>query len=271
MNTTYTSLFRVTLAHSYFASGICDCLNYKASVDTQILMNTYGLIQKATTNGFEVYATTSQPIETFLNYITKVSETTAFEFAGITSNETFYNFTALPVNQLGVLTYQSDNQENVVTAENIQLAETFVSDETSQEAISIIIQFKDIIRLLKTNKNVQYNIQLTARETQWNYYIINNSNQEYKQLVIQSKGKIQFSAPTEATLQNGQKAQLFSSKTIKIPLKNVVEYEFNLTNTKATIAGERTEIIVKGLPIPNPQNLEINDDLTIASLIYVYI
>ena len=142
MNTTYTSLFRVTLAHSYFASGICDCLNYKASVDTQILMNTYGLIQKATTNGFEVYATTSQPIETFLNYITKVSETTAFEFAGITSNETFYNFTALPVNQLGVLTYQSDNQENVVTAENIQLAETFVSDETSQEAISIIIIFR---------------------------------------------------------------------------------------------------------------------------------
>jgi hypothetical protein len=271
MNITYTSLFRVTVAHSYYASGICECLQYKASAASQTLMDKYGFILKATTNGFEVYTTSNQSIETHLNYITQVSETTVFTFVGITSDQNFYNFTELPINELGVLTYSSANTKNGVTDGTIELAETFVTDTTTQEAVSITITFDDLIRLRETTNNVQFSIQMNARKTQWNYYIINNSNQEFKQLVIQSDNDIQFSGPTAATLQNGQNALLFSSETTKIPLKNTVEYTFNLTNTKSTLAGERTEIIIKGLPIPNPQNLQVNNDHTIASLMYVYI
>ncbi|MBC8754350.1 hypothetical protein H2O64_06685 [Kordia sp. YSTF-M3] len=270
MNITYTSLFKVSVAHSYYASGICECLQYKASTASQTLMDKYGFILKATTNGFEVY-TTNQSIETHLNYITQVSETTAFTFVGITSDQNFYNFTELPINELGVLTYTSTSTANVEANETIQLAENFVTDTTTQEVVSITITFDDLIRLHKTTNNVQFNIQMNARETQWYYYIINNSNQEFKKLVIESDNDIQFSGPTAATLQNGQNALLFSSETTKIPLKNTVEYTFNLTNTKTTLAGERTEIIIKGLPIPNPQNLQVNNDHTIASLMYVYI
>jgi hypothetical protein len=268
---TYTSLFKITVAHSYYASGICECLHYKASADTQTLMDKYGFALKVTTKGFQVYTTTHQSVENYLNYITQVSENTAFAFAGITSDQNFYNFTNVPIDQLGVPTYTSTNTENVATNETIQLAETFVTNTTTQEAVSITITFDDLIRLHKTSNNVQFNIQMNARETQWNYYVINNSNQEFKQLAIQSNNEIQFSEPTAVTLQNGQNALLFSSETTKIPLKNTVQNTFNLINTKSTLTGERTETIIKGLPIPNPQNLQVNNDHTIASLVYLYI
>ena len=268
---TYTSLFRVAIAHTYYTSGMCECLMYKANSDTQAWMQTYGLILKSTTNGFEVYTATNQPIENYLNYIKQVSKTTGFTFVGTATDSNFYNFTELPINQLGVLSYSSTNTQNDAEAESIQLMETFVTATTAQEAISITITFDDVLELLKVGNNVQFSIQLNARETQWNYYVINNSNQEFKQLEIQSDNEIQFSDSTAVTLQNGQNALLFSSETTKIPLKNSVQYNFNLINTKTTLSGERTEIIINGLPIPNPQNLQVQKDHTIASLIYVYI
>lgn len=268
---TYTSLFRVTVAHSYYSSGYCECLQYKPSLNTQTLMNTYGLILKSNTTGLEVFATTNQPMESYLNYIKRVSETTGLTFMGIATDPNFYNFTELPINQLGVLSFASNRTHNDAESENIQLVETFDTTSNSQNAVSITIQFDDLLKLYTIQNPLQFSILLNARKTQWNYYIINNSNQEFKQLEIQSDPEIQFSNSTTVTLQNGQNALVFSSQNTKIPLKNSVQYHFNLINTKTTLSGERTEIIINGLPIPNPQNLQVNNDLTIASLIYVYI
>jgi len=271
MSTTYTSLFKITVAHSYYASGNCECLQYAANADTQTWMDKYGIILKLNTNGFEIFTTSNQPIENHLNYITQVSQHNAFAFAGITTDPNFYNFTNIPMDQLGVLSYTSTNSENIATDETTQLAATFIKEASTQEAISITITFNDIIRFHNTNGNAQFSIQMNARETQWKYYVINNSNQEYKQLQIQSDTGIQFSEPTAVTLQNGQNALLLSSETTKIPLQNTTQHTFNLINTKATLSGNRTETIIKGLPIPNPQNLQVNNDHTIASFVYLYI
>ncbi|EDP97199.1 hypothetical protein U8527_02590 [Kordia algicida OT-1] len=270
MNVTYTSLFKTTVAHSYYASNICECLQYKASTQTTTIFDKYGFVMRLLHNGFEIYTNTSQTIEEKLNYISQVAGIDAFNFYGITTDQNFYNFTNIPMNELGVLTYVSDATD-VSTDATIQLAETIISDTTTQYAVSISIKFDDIIRLKKSSDAIHFNIQMQARETQWNYYIINNSNQEYNQLEITGSNDIQFGQSEAVTLQNGQKALLFTSKTTKIPLKNEVTYTFDLINTKKTIAGDRKEIILKGLPIPNPQNLQVNNDHTIVSLIYIYI
>lgn len=269
MNVTYTSLFKITVAHSYYASNICECLQYETSAQTKTILDKYGFVMRLLNNGFEIY-TNSQTIEEQLNYISQVAGIDAFNFYGITTDQNFYNFTNIPMNELGVLTYVSDTTDASTDA-TIQLAETIISEASTQHAVSISIKFDDIIRLKKSSDAIHFNIQMQARETQWNYYIINNSNQEYNQLEITGNNDIQFEQPQEVTLQNGQKALLFASKTTKIPLKNEVTYKFDLVNTKKTIAGDRKEIILKGLPIPNPQNLQVNNDHTIASLIYIYI
>ena len=272
MSMIYTPLCKVTISHSYYASNICECMVYDATTETKSVLNKYRLVLRKTQSGFELYSTTNQSIETYLNYITQVSGQTAFEFLGTTTDQHFYNFTNIPINELGVLTYESDQTVNDASHTSIQLKETFVEAASTQNALSITLKFEDIIRLQKTNDPIEYSIQLQARETQWIYYIINNSNQEYNQLEIQSTNEnIQFTKTAETTLQNGDKALPFSSQPTKIPLKNEVTYTFNLINTKKNIAGERKEIVIKGLPIPNPENLQIQDDHTIASLIYLYI
>jgi hypothetical protein len=246
-------------------------MQFKASTETDTLMRKYGLVLRLNPDGFEVYTSNSQPLETSLTYITQVSGQTAFEFVGITTDPNFYYFTDIPMNEVGFLNYSSDQTATDASNTSIQLTENFVQEAASQHAMKITIQFDDLIKLYN-NTTIAYSIALQARETQWNYYIINNSNQEYNQLEIQSTDEnIQFSGSTAVTLQNGQNALLFSSQTTKIPLKNEVTYTFNLISTKKTIAGERKEIVVKGLPIPNPQNLQVQDDHTIASLMYVYI
>jgi len=271
MNMTYTSLCKVTVSHTYYASNICECLQYQASQETTTMMSKYGFVLRLMKDGFELYTSSSQPIETHLNYITQVSGATSFEFIGITTDPNFSNFTNIPMNELGVLTFASDQTVSNTSDTKIQLAETFVTDTTAHKTIAISIKFEDLIRLQKTMSNLSFLIQLQARETQWNYYIVNSSNQEYNELAIEGSDEIQFTSPTETTLQNSQKALLFISKTTKIPLKNEVTYTFDLVNTKQTISGDRKEVLIKGLPIPNPQNLQIQDDHTIASLIYVYI
>lgn len=271
MNTTYTSLFKVNVSHSYYASNVCECLVYETSIETQAIFQKYGLVLRKAADGFEVYSTTNQSTETYLNYISQVSGQTAFEFIGITTDPNFYYFTNIPMNEVGVLTFASDQTNSDASNSSILLKETFVKEASTQYALKLTTKFDDIIHTKKTIENIAYSIQLQARDTQWIYYIINKSNQEYNQLEIQSTDQnIQFTAAAEITLQNGDKALPFISQT-QISLTNEVTHQFNLINTKKTITGERKEIIFKGLPIPNPQNLQIQDDHTIASLVYVYI
>jgi len=211
-------------------------LQYTASAETKTLLNKYGFVLRMLQDGFELYTSSNQSLETHLNYIAQVSGKNSFEFVGTTTNPNFYNFTAIPMNELGVLTYSSDQTSTDTSSDTILLTETFVSGSPSQYAVKINIKFDDIIRLQKTINYLNYNIQLKSRQTQWNYYIINNSNQQYNQLEIQSTNEnIEFSEATEATLQNGQKALLFKSKTTKIPLKNEVTYKLDLINTLLNI------------------------------------
>jgi hypothetical protein len=271
MNTTYTSLFRITTLHTYYASNICEGLHYNASPTTQTIIDKYGLIVRKNTNGFELYTTTNQPIEEYLNYIKQVTEEKAFEFSGTTIDQNFYNYTAeIPLTNIGILSYEK--KQDTATAMPIELTKTFIPKSDTKNAIHLKIEYDDIIRLRKTNTSIEFQIQLNARKTQWRYYIINNSNQNFNELAIESNtDEIQFSNEGETTLQNGQRALLFSSGTHKIPLKNTAENKFNLINTKTTIAGNRKETVFKGLPIPNTMNLQILEDDTIASLMYVYI
>ncbi len=269
MNTNYTSLFNISVLHSYFASGNCESLMYNPSIDTKKIIDTYGFAVRKKQNGFELYASTNQSIEDYLNYIKQVTGVDNFEFTGSAINQSFYNYTAeISLIEIGILSYENNTQTN----SPITLEETFISKSDTQEVLNIKIKFDDIINAHKTNPNLVFQIQLNARKTQWQYNIINNSNQSFIEIAIESNTeKIQFSNEGKVTLQNGQQATLFSSGTTLIPLKNTTEYKFDIVNIKQTIAGNRKEIIFKGLPIPDPSNIKILEDNTIASPMYVYI
>ena len=269
MNANYTLVFNIDIKHTYFSSGICEDLTYSPTIDTKQIIDKYGFIIRKTVSGFQLYSNTNQSIEDYLTYIQQVTETTAFEFTGTAINQVFYNYTAeIPVVEIGVLSYESNRLVN----NSVSLQETFIAKSDASHIISIKILFNDIIKAHTPDTQLSYQILLNARNTQWQYYIINNSNQEYTEIAIESNTtEIQFTNEGETTLQNGQKATLFSSGEALIPLKNVAEHKFDIVNTKQTIAGSRKETIFKGLPIPNPSSQIILDNGTIASPMYVYI
>ncbi|WP_298423861.1 hypothetical protein [uncultured Kordia sp.] len=269
MNTTYTSLFSIAILHTYFVSGICESLVFNPSSESKKIIDTYGLIIRKMPDGFQVYTSTNQPIKDYLNYIKQVTGADTFEFNGVVTDQNFYNYTAeIPVNEIGILSYENNGKTSVPTI----LEKAFSPQSDTEDIVLIKIKFEDIINVQENNTNLTFQVQLTARKTQWQYYIINNSNQNYHKIAIQSNTEeVQFSNEGEVTLQNGQKAVLFSSGTTTIPLKNKSQYSFEIINTKQTIAGNRKETIFKGLPIPNTSNLKILEDNNIASPMYVYI
>ena len=271
MTTSYTSLFSVSISHTYFASGNCESLQYKAMQNTQKIIDKYGFVLRLHTNGFELYTNTNQSIDDYLNYIQHVTETDTFEFTGIVTDQNFYNYTAeIPLTEIGVLSYENTN--NLTTGNSIELSKKFSPQSDVQNPVQIKILFKDIIDAHNLNSNTTFQIQLHARKTQWHYNIINSSNQNFDELEVESNTPdIQFSNKGETTLQNGQTALLFSSGEDQLPLKNVPEYNFDLINTKTVISGSRKETIFKGLPIPDAANLQIVENDVIASLMYIYI
>lgn len=272
MINTYKEIFNLNLSHSYYASGICNVLSYKESEETNQIANRFSIKLQLKASGFSLYTATTQSIEDFLNYITQSTSGSYFEYLVEATNQSFYNFTDIPINTIGYFNYDSGN---VTESENeIILQSSFIETSAASEALRIRIHFSDIITSYKTGNPIQYAIKLTARATQWQYNIINSSGQEFNQLKITSDNHINFEDPEQVTLANGQKALQFSTGSQRISLTDTAKFKVNLVNLKEGALANNSQIVFKGLPIPNPDTftiIEKDDNVYVASLMYIYV
>ena len=267
-----TLLFSIDVEHTYYADGICKDLQYTPSPETQKLMNKYSMRLQHTSKGFSFYIATEQSIADFLNYIKTTDNATSFSFDVVSTNQYFTVFTDYPIHSLGVFFFDSTNTTTIDGS--TVMKGTFEPSTTSRTSFTITIDYDAIIRFRESGNNPRYNIQFTSRKTQWRYYIINNSNQHFEKLSIQSDSGIQFEGPTEVTLQNGQNALLFSSGSVRIPLNESPTDIYNLVATKTHLGNTRTQVIFEGLPIARSNSIETyteGDTTYVASPLYIYI
>lgn len=272
MTSNYTPLFSVVIEHTYYLNGICIDLQYTPSTETQKLIDKYALRILKTPDGFSFYVSTNQSIKDFLNYLKTTDGETSFSFDVLSINQEFTVFTAeYPIDTLGVISFNSTHTSMVDTINVLQ--GTFTPNSMSQISFSITIDYDTIIRFRESGNNLKYKILFTARKTQWRYYIINNSNQHFEKLEIQSKLGVQFEESKEVTLQNGVTALMFSSGEIKLPIKEKVEDTFNLLGTKTNLGNTRTQTIINGLPIASTsiETYTEGDTTQVASPLYIYI
>jgi hypothetical protein len=268
----YNLLFDLQVKHHYFESGDCEGLIFSGLGKTLALIKNYSFKIVSSTAGFTFYANSDFSNKDFLTYIESVSGATSFEFSATTLNTNFYRFTDLPVNELGLLVYDSDNGI-VDDKESILLKEGFEQRTNVNKLFKLSVNFKDIIKSNK-NSSLHYEIQFKPRSSQWKYNIINNSKQLIDGLSIKTSSNIRFNSGEKIILKNGQEATCFSSKGNMIPLSESPQYEFDLETTTTKLGNNRTKTIFKGLPYPNPSQIEINQmdgKELISSLIYVYI
>lgn len=268
----FRKIFSVSVFHTYYTGNICRGLTYKLSDETMIILNTYGFKLMLTTTGFDVYTDAKDTLENRLNYITKVTDVTAFEFDTTTNDEQFYHFTNLPLNQIGIINYNSSNVIVNEATQALLLQPEFEETTEADKLFKLFVNFEDLINAEET---LNYEILFEARTTKWQYYIVNNTGQSFGELSINGTSKIEFEGPEETILQNGETAQLFSLENELLPLKEQPEYNFNLMSTSQKNGVDRTKIIFKGLPNPNPSILAINTnasmELEVASQMYVYV
>ncbi len=270
----FHNIFNLQVTHTYYKDDICKGLVYKPTKETQRIINKFSLKPRITDTGFGLYTDTKSSITVLLNYITKVTGEKTFHFIASTSDPQFYLITDLPINKIGVTIYKTDLITLTSIPELILLKPTFIATEEANMVFKVSIGFDDIISLFKEDIIPLYQINFEARTTQWRYLIMNKSNQNIGTLSIEGKSDIKFEGPVEVILQNGKEAQQFSSEKQLLKLTEIPKYSFDLTSSIKKNGTNRTKIIFKGLPNPNPNVIEVNTDSIepiVASLMYVYV
>ncbi len=273
MESTYTSLFSLTVTHTYFQSGFCEGLNYEPAASTRELMDKYNLRLQLNEQGFQFYAPRKASIEAYLDYISRATGVLSFQFKVTPLYGVFYQFTDVSVNELGELLFNSNdvesNQEFLVLNQQFQKEPLLAND-----LFRLTINFDDLIEAQKSSTEVHYKIEFFSRATQWQYNVINNSRQHVGELSITGDQNVEFDQGTETILQNGQKATLFTSLNSNITYSETPQYQFDLINTTEILGRKKVKTLLKGLPMPNPQQLEIQQEETSSKVIsptYVYI
>ena len=274
MKSSFYKVFSLEVLHSFYQGNICKGLTYRPFLASKDLMKRFSFKQTATATGFAFYTSTMQPIAELLNYITNTTGETSFDFEVTTEDPHFYQFTDLPINQIGIIKYNSSSILSISETNKIILKPEFVPVLETNILFNITINFEDLIALNIEQDIAYYQIQFKARSTQWKYYILNDSAQFFGQLSIKGTSEINFEGPEEASIQNGQKALLFSSGNELLALSEIPKYNFNLIGITKKNEVDRSQIVFKGLPNPNPNVIEIVTDKAdplVVSLMYVYI
>lgn len=274
VSSSFHKVCNLKVLHEYYKDGICKELSYVPSNTTQKLIDKFSFKLMIASSGFDWYVASRAGLEELLNYITKTTGIESFDFDVTTSNSSFYQFTNLPVNEIGILYFSNKSVERALESEVIELAPFFIEKPTASTLFRVSIKFKNLLEKYKEGQMVNYQIMFKARKTLWKYYILNTTKQNLGHLSIESNNIIEFEGPKEVLLPNKEKAQLFNLVKPLLPFSEVPEYNFNLISTTKKSGVNRAKLLFKGLPNPNPNSIEINNisvESIVSSPMYVYV
>ncbi|SEB37326.1 hypothetical protein SAMN04489761_0243 [Tenacibaculum sp. MAR_2009_124] len=261
----YTKIFQLKVSHSYYDSGVCDTLIYEPSNRTKEIFNRYQFKTNIGADGLSLFFLSKNDRITFLNYIMKTTGERILEYT-VSANEQFYQVTQWPDNKRGYFNTITSSIKN--NSDSNELIKSFKEANNSGIVAKITLNIEDLLN----NPDVDYVLKFNAKSTQLSYAFINNSGKHFKKLYIQSIPEMNFFAPYNIVLENGQKAICFISENTEIQLSQTPKYQLNLYEENEKLGTKRKQVVFKGLPHPNPSVYEIvKQENIIRSLMYVYI
>lgn len=270
----YIKAFDVMVFHTFFDTGKCNCLHFIPDTATEKIFRKFGLRMNLISNGFELFLKSSSPITEALDYISKTTSLDYFEFNIQSDNPFFTLFTAMPINFPGQITYTSQDPENQDNNGTVVLHETLEQEKSNSFLGLLRIYFE----ALKTTSAPHFELNFTARATQWQYYVINKNAVPLNHPVINEKGKMQFDDPEQVVLQTGEKALLFTSGETNILLSEKPKYKFDLISTNESNASatknSNGKVLIKGLPVPDVSRIGIIENagnIQVTSPMYIYL
>jgi hypothetical protein len=270
----YQCLFQLDVFHSYFQKDICRCLEFNADSATEKLMKRFRFIIRRQINGIGLYANAAQSLQQVLSYVEQATGQDSFCFQIRTNDPDFNFFTALPPNWVGQLLYDSNNSS--VVDDKVNLNQRLSGNAGTLCMGKVTLRFADILKLSEQNGFANFEIRYQARATQWQYFVINRSLVPLHDPVILGKEPVNFEGPENVVIATGQAALLFSSGENLIPLSEEPIHKFDLVNRPSSTDNTsiRPQIIIKGLPTPNPEwigRVTVNAAEQLSSPMYVYL
>jgi|GEM_PF-837163 len=276
----YSILFSLEVVHSFFENNICNCLLFEPTELTQKVMKRFGFFTQQKNNHFIFLSNSSQPLSVFFDYIKNVTFENAFNFSVKTTDENFWLYTELPLGFEGQIDYSSERKHSISPEGIVTLAPSFLAIRKGRVG-GLRIFFDDILSHKRENEPAKFKIELTARSTQWQYYVINKNSVHVENPGIDGRLNIAFDGPTRVTIPSGEEAMLFTSANKLLPLSVKPSFHLNLMNYKTAKeenerAGPRFKgkILFKGLPWPDPRRIamaELNGNAVFASPMYIYL
>ncbi|MBL0739532.1 hypothetical protein JI750_21755 [Flavobacterium sp. GN10] len=268
----YIKTFGIAAYHTFFDSGKCNCLHFIPNHKTDKTFKKFGFKINPISNGFDLYSNTKSSFSDLLNYIAQTTQQDYFEFDIKCTNPNFILFTTLPINWIGAVTYSSQDPKNLSNNGKIVLNQTLENKPVSTHFGHLKIYFEDII----TANTPLFQINFTARATQWQYYFINKNAVQLNNPSITEKENIQFEGPQNVTIPTGESALLFTSNKTYITLSEKPKYKFDLISSSSSSNQNNTKpkVIIKGLPNPDVSRIGIienSDQNQVASPMYIYL
>ncbi|HEU4719669.1 MAG TPA: hypothetical protein VFU15_17615 [Bacteroidia bacterium] len=277
MQSSYTPVFCADVLHSYFSEGICTCLRFIPSAATQPVLNRFGFRMQGKTNGFTLFTSSPGPLSSLLSYITRVTGETAFSFDIISRNDGFPVFTEMPADRLVLLTFDSSNSSGTAPGNIVSLVTVFTDVGEASVTGTLTLNFSDILNYINGNSYGLFRISLTARSTQWQYYVVNRNAMQLDNPSVTEKGGMTLEGPQPATTPAGEQALLFTSGSTLLPLSEIPVYRFDLVNTPSNGAAQKKsspKVVFRGLPNPGASNTAANaagSSSLVTSPMYVYV
>jgi len=272
----YIKTFGIAAYHTFFDSGKCNCLHFIPNHNTDKIFKKFGFKMNPVSNGFNLYSNTKSSLSDLLNYISQTTQQNYFEFDIKCTNPNFILFTTLPINWIGAVTYSSQDPKNLSNEGKIVLSQTLENKPVSTHFGHLKIYFEHILKEQLSGDAALFEINFTARATQWQYYFINKNAVQLSNPSITEKENIQFDGPKNVTIQTGESALLFTSNKTYITLSEKPKYKFDLLSNSSSSNqnNAKPKVIIKGLPNPDVSRIGIienSDPNHVASPMYIYL
>jgi hypothetical protein len=272
----YIKTFGIAAYHTFFDSGKCNCLHFVPNHTTDKIFKKFGFKINHISNGLDLYSNTKSSLSDLFNYIAQTTQQNYFEFDIKCTNPNFILFTTLPINWIGAVTYSSQDPKNLNNESKVVLNQTLENKPVSTHFGHLKIYFEDILKEQSSGNAALFEINFTARATQWQYYFINRNAVQLNNPSITEKENIQFDGPQNVTIQTGESALLFTSNKTYITLSEKPKYKFDLISNSSSANQNNTKpkVIIKGLPNPDVSRIGIienSDPNHVASPMYIYL
>jgi len=288
----YQTLLRVAVEHSYNLNGVCSCLNFSPTEKTQNLLVNAGLICKKTTDGIRIVYD-KDSLEALELYAQDLQEPISFDFKVYSQDPDFKSYTE-PYTAVTDSVLYFDNRATSRSGKQNLSVSKFVSNKdfkkTDTSELKEILSPKDrllppefVVRIVANNDKGQllkqwlepeptiYSISFDSRQRYWKYYLLgklvsrNESSSGFS--VVDPDKRVEFEATGEELLPDQSVAYTYRSKQ-QIPLNDYSPFRFQLRQKDQ---GDEV-IVINHLPVASVKQIgtdTVADQTTVVAEIYI--